>query len=158
MSNSLKTNAKSNCDELMTGLKDLGQHMSHKVAAAIATTMEHSNNLNQVTLQTILDILQNQSNVHTGAQSPSSFTSSNADQCPESGIPSGDRLAKGKARATEIHDSTKPPKPPNTSNTQSNGMFRVMTIDDNAEPPTPGPSKWPNTPMPTWLPPRTPTP
>jgi hypothetical protein len=59
MSSSLKTDAKSNRNELTTRLKDLGQHMSCKVAAAIATTTEHLDNLNQVMLQTILDVLQN---------------------------------------------------------------------------------------------------
>jgi archaellum component FlaC len=60
MSNSLKADMITNHDELSKGLKELGQHISHEVAAAITTTSEQANNLNQASLQTIVDLLQNQ--------------------------------------------------------------------------------------------------
>jgi hypothetical protein len=43
MSNSLKADVITNHDKLLKGLKELGQHISHEVAAAIATTSEQVN-------------------------------------------------------------------------------------------------------------------
>jgi hypothetical protein len=150
MSNSLKADAITNRDELSKGLKELGQHISHEVAAAIATTSEQVNNLNQASLQTIVDLLQNRSNVQMGVNSPSSFTLSNTDQNPGLGIPPGNQSNKGKTTFAELDELTNPPNP---------SVYRLMskphnlTIGDDAGPPTPGPSKAPKTPLPTWQPP-----
>jgi hypothetical protein len=150
MSNSLKADVITNRDELSKGLKELGQHISHEVAAAIATTSEQANNLNQASLQTIVDLLQNRSNVQTGVNSPSSFTSSNADQNPGLGIPPGNQSNKGKTTFAELDELTNPPNP---SVYRSTSKPLNSTIGDDTEPPTSGPSKAPKTPSPTWWPP-----
>jgi hypothetical protein len=66
MSKGLKANTKSNHDELSKGLADLGQSISREIAVAITATLEHSNSLNQASLQTIIDLLQNRTNVQVG--------------------------------------------------------------------------------------------
>jgi hypothetical protein len=150
MSNSLKADVITNRDELSKGLKELGQHISHEVAEAIATTSEQVNNLNQALLQTIVNLLQNCSNVQMGVNSPSSFTLSNADQNPGLGIPPGNQSNKGKTTFTELNELTNPPNP---SVYWSTSKPHNSTIGDDAGPPTPGPSKAPKTPLPTWWPP-----
>jgi hypothetical protein len=150
MSNSLKADVITNCDELSKGLKELGQHISHEIAVAIVTASEQVNNLNQALLQTIVNLLQNCSNVQMGVNSPSSFTSSNTDQNPVLGIPPGNQSNKGKTTFAELNELTNPPNP---SVYWSTSKPHNSTIGDNVGPPTPGPSKAPKTPSPTWQPP-----
>jgi hypothetical protein len=63
-------------NELSKGLNNLGQFILHEVAVAIATTSEKSNSLNKALLQTIVELLQNHSNVQVGDHSTSPATSS----------------------------------------------------------------------------------
>jgi hypothetical protein len=87
---------KSNCNELSKGLVDLGQSISREIAVAITATSEHLNSLNQASLQTIIDLLQNQTNVQVGndpnATCTSSYTTLNAENY--SGILPGNSRVK----------------------------------------------------------------
>jgi hypothetical protein len=76
MSSNLSANVKQHRDQLSKGLNSLGQFIAHEVATAIATTSEKANSLNKVSLQTIVDLLQNHSNVHVGDHSTSPASSS----------------------------------------------------------------------------------
>jgi hypothetical protein len=140
MSKGLKADAKSNRNELSKGLVDLSQSISREIAVAITATLEHSNSLNQALLQTIIDLLQNRTNVQVGnnPNATSSYTTSNAENYPESGIPPGSQLNKGKG--PEV-----PNEPPS--------MSHARVLSDGSGPPTPGPSKWPKTLTPTQQPP-----
>jgi hypothetical protein len=104
MSKGLKANMKSNCDELSKGLVDLGQCISHKIAVAITATSEHSNSLNQASLQTIIDLLQNCTNVQVGnnPNATSLYTTLNAENYPESGILPGSQ-AEAEMEDPEVH-------------------------------------------------------
>jgi hypothetical protein len=106
MSKGLKANMKSNRDKLSKGLTDLGQSISREIAVTITATSEHSNSLNQASLQTIIDLLQNCTNVQVGndPNATSSYTTSNAENYPGSGILPGNQLNKGKG--TEIQNAT----------------------------------------------------
>jgi hypothetical protein len=75
MLSNLSADTKQHRDELSKGLNSLGQFIAREVAAAIATTSEKANSLNKASLQTIIDLLQNCSNVHVGDHltSPASF-------------------------------------------------------------------------------------
>jgi gas vesicle protein len=111
MSKGLKADAKSNRDELSKGLADLGQSISCEIAVAITAMSEHSNSLNQASLQTIINLLQNHTNVQVGndPNATSSYTTSNAENYPESGIPPGSQLNKGKGPEVPNAATNEPP-------------------------------------------------
>jgi hypothetical protein len=66
MSSNLSADAKQHRNKLSKGLNSLGRFIAREVAAAIATTSEKANSLNKASLQMIVDLLQNCSNVHVG--------------------------------------------------------------------------------------------
>jgi hypothetical protein len=76
MSSSISADAKSHRDKLSKSLNGLGRFIAREVAAAIATTSGKANSLNEASLQTIVDLLQNRSNVQLGDHSTSPATSS----------------------------------------------------------------------------------
>jgi hypothetical protein len=85
MSSSISADAKSHRDELSKGLNILGRFIACEVATAIATTSEKGNSLNKASLQTIVDLLQNHSNVQMEDHSTSPATSSRPS--PNFGLP-----------------------------------------------------------------------
>jgi len=138
LSSTLKADARSSRDELSKGLQDLGQHIAHEITVALTTTSQQADNLNQASLQTILDILQNRSNVQVGANpnTLSSPTTSTMDQRPEPEIPSGSRVDKGKGRVVE---------PLEEPSQDARHTQHAATFIDNSEPYPPEPQKWSNT-------------
>jgi hypothetical protein len=76
MSYNLSVDTKQHHDELSRGLNSLGRFIAREVTAAIATTSEKANSLNEASLQMIIDLLQNRSNVHVGDHSTSPASSS----------------------------------------------------------------------------------
>jgi hypothetical protein len=76
MSSNLSADTKQHHDKLSKGLNSLGRFIAREVAAAIATTSENANSLNEASSQMIVDLLQNCSNVHVGDHSTSPASSS----------------------------------------------------------------------------------
>ena len=142
LSNTLKADAKSSRDELTKGLKDVGTSISREISAAIASTSERADNLNQASLQTIIDLLQHRSNVHTGPppDHTSSPTSTTLDERPGLATPPGSKPDKGKSTM---------PNPPDLPIHGATRTHRAAGDPDDDPPPTPGPSKRPRTPTPT---------
>jgi hypothetical protein len=76
MLSNISTNTKLHRNKLSKGLNSLGQFIAREVAVAIATTSEKANSLNKASLQMIIDLLQNHSNVHVGDHLTSPASSS----------------------------------------------------------------------------------
>src|SRR6266849_104994 len=70
----LKDEVTTSREELSKGLRDLGQQISREITVAMMASAEHTNNLNQASLQTIIDILQNRDNVQAGANPEQSYS------------------------------------------------------------------------------------
>ena len=116
MSSSISADAKSHRDELSKSLNGLGRFIAREVAAAIATTSEKANSLNEASLQTIVDLLQNRSNVQPGDHSTSPATSSRPS--PDFGLSASNEAqpAQGEPKRAPIivfaDDETEPEDPP----------------------------------------------
>ena len=72
LTSQLRSNTALSREELVTGLGDLGSQIMYEVSVAITFTSEWANALNQVSLQTIVNLLQNQQNVQPGINPASS--------------------------------------------------------------------------------------
>jgi hypothetical protein len=109
MSSSISADAKSHRDDLSKGLNSMGRFIVREVAVAIATMSEKANSLNEVSLQTIIDLLQNHSNVQLGDHSTSPATSSQPS--PDYGLSALNEAqpAQGKPKPRGIGNSLKAP-------------------------------------------------
>jgi hypothetical protein len=86
--------------EFANGLKDLGSQLMNEITVAIASTSEQANALNQASLQTIVDLLQNRQNIQLGLNPMSGSMESllNAEKSPEPEEPPKARPNKGNGR------------------------------------------------------------
>ena len=141
MSKDYRDEATTSRKELSEELRDLGQQISREITVAMTASMEHANNLNQASLQTIIDILQNRDNVQAGTNPKQSslYAMPTNEESPEQGAPSGSRLEKGKGRLIELRE---PIMPLHKRMLQSPEMPHATMEEENTGTPTPGPSKW----------------
>jgi hypothetical protein len=103
LSGQLKSDTAMSRVEFANGLKDLGSQLMNEITVAIASTSEQANALNQASLQTIVDLLQNRQNIQLGLNPMSSSMESllNAEKSPEPEEPPKARPNKGNGRYME---------------------------------------------------------
>ena len=137
----LKDEATTSHEELTKGLRDLRQQILQEITIAITASTEHANNLNQASLQTIINILHNHDNLQPGTnpEQLSSYVTPTNEESPEQRVPSGNLHDKGKGRLIELRGPITPLHQRLLGSPESQ---HANMEDENTGMPTPGPSNW----------------